>query len=189
MSDDDSWLNIDEPETTQPPPKSKARDLALRDPKFGQAVECLKDLTQQQRNFIMCFARSHFDPVLACKDYAKTFGRELSPRRLSKWMQDDSAFLTAIVRFEEVAARAAGVSVANTLDCLADIRRRNLGIDDRACMQALELIGKHLKMFRVAEDMNPQRREGPGLVVVQIQGESTVTINSDTESATIKTVE
>lgn len=176
----DDWLDTAEPAPT-------TRDLVLKDPEFKAMAEHTKKLTAQQRNFVACFAASHYDPVLACRKYKEQFGREMSPRRLAKWMQDEPEFLTAITMRESIAARASGVSVANTLDCLADIRRRTLGVDDRACMQALELIGKHLKMFRVAEETT-QRREGPGLVVVQIKGDAEITVNPDTDSATIRTV-
>ncbi|MGH9642360.1 MAG: hypothetical protein ACRD3Q_08025, partial [Terriglobales bacterium] len=89
---------------------------------------------------------------------------------LMKWLQDDPNFGKAIQMREELAARAAGISAANVLDCLADIRRRNLGTDDRTAMIALEMIGKHLKMFRTHDDAPGSNRQLPAFVVgVQIQ--------------------
>lgn len=163
MSDDD-WLNIgDEPRET-------AKELALRDPQFSELVEHTKTLTAQQRNFLVCFSASHYDPVLAIERYRETFKRKLTQRRLASWLHDDPNFAKAIQMREEIAARAAGVSAANVLDCLADIRRRNLGKDDRCAMQALEMIGKHLKMFKVADETPGGQRNLPAFVVgVQIQ--------------------
>lgn len=157
----DDWLNV-EPETS-------ARDLIKQDPQFSALVEHTKTLTAQQRNFLVCYSASHYDPVLACQRYLETFKRKLSAHKLAAWLRDDPNFGKAIQMREEMAARAAGVSAANVLDCLADIRRRNLGKDDRAAMQALEMIGKHLRMFRAADEA-PSTRQLPAFVVgVQIQ--------------------
>ncbi len=161
MSNDD-WLNIEEP-------KTPARDLVKQDPAFMALVEHTKTLTAQQRNFLVCYSASHYDPVLACQRYAETFRRKLSPRKLASWLRDDPNFGKAIQMREELAARATGVSAANVLSCLADIRRRNLGKDDRAAMKALEMIGKHLRMFKVFDEA-PTNRQLPAFVVgVQIQ--------------------
>lgn len=161
MSDLD-WLDI-EPDVT-------ARDLVKQDPQFAALVEHTKTLTAQQRNFLVCYSASHYDPVLACKRYVDTFKRKLSTRKLAVWLRDDPNFGKAIQMREEIAAAAAGVSAANVLDCLADIRRRNLGKDDRAAMQALEMIGKHLRMFRPADETASTQRQLPAFIVgVQIQ--------------------
>jgi hypothetical protein len=159
---DGNWLEIDEPKTS-------ARDLIKQDPQFSALVEHTKTLTAQQRNFLVCYSASHYDPVLACQKYAETFKRKLSQRKLAVWLCDDPNFGKAIQMREEMAARAAGVNAANVLDCLADIRRRNLGKDDRAAMQALEMIGKHLRMFKT-EDAPTTNRQLPAFVVgIQIQ--------------------
>ncbi len=162
MSNDD-WLD------TEPGPKVPARELMKQDPQFSELVEHTKTLTAQQRNFLVCYSASHYDPVLACQRYEATFKRTLSPRRLTKWLHDDPNFGKAIQMREEMAARAAGVSAANVLDCLADIRRRNLGKDDRAAMQALEMIGKHLRMFKTEETASNQRQLPAFIVNVGIQ--------------------
>lgn len=165
MSNDDDWLNIDDEK------HESAKELALRDPQFAALAEHTRTLTAQQRNFLVCYSASHYDPVLACERYRETFKRKLTPRKLASWLRDDPNFGRAIQMREELAARAAGVSAANVLSCLADIRRRNLGKDDRAAMQALELIGKHLRMFRIVEDQpSGAQREGPLLVVQINQG-------------------
>jgi hypothetical protein len=161
MSDANDWLNV-EPETS-------ARDLIKQDPAFSALVEHTKTLTAQQRNFLVCYSASHYDPVLACQRYAETFKRKLSPRKLASWLRDDPNFGKAIQMREEMAARAAGVSAANVLDCLADIRRRNLGKDDRAAMQALEMIGKHLRMFKTEENTASQRQLPAFVVGINIQ--------------------
>jgi hypothetical protein len=164
MDPNEDWLTIDEP-------APKARDLIKQDPQFSALVEHTKTLTAQQRNFLVCYSASHYDPVLACQRYAETFKRKLSPRKLAAWLRDDPNFGKAIAMREELAAKAAGVSAANVLDCLADIRRRNLGKDDRTAMIALELIGKHLKMFRAVEDTERERGTaptGPGLNITFI---------------------
>ncbi|HEY2858792.1 MAG TPA: hypothetical protein VGJ21_10280 [Terracidiphilus sp.] len=163
MSDvsNDDWLDIE--------PKPSARDLIKQDPQFSELVEHTKTLTAQQRNFLVCYSASHYDPVLACKKYLEVFKRKLSQRQLAAWLRDDPNFGKAIQMREEMAAKAAGVSAANVLDCLADIRRRNMGTDDRAAMQALEMIGKHLRMFRAADEA-PSARQLPAFIVgVQIQ--------------------
>jgi hypothetical protein len=159
----DDWLDIE--------PTPTARDLVKQDPQFAALVEHTKTLTPQQRNFLVCYSASHYDPVLACKRYAETFKRKISPRKLAAWLRDDPNFGRAISMREEIAARAAGVSVANVLDCLADIRRRNLGKDDRTAMIALEMIGKHLKMFKAVEDERQPGvtvPTGPGLSITFI---------------------
>jgi hypothetical protein len=163
MDPSDDWLKIEEP-------TPKARDLVKQDPQFSALVEHTKTLTAQQRNFLVCYSASHYDPVLACKRYEEVFQRKLSQRKLAVWLRDDPNFGKAIQMREEMAARAAGVSAANVLDCLADIRRRNLGKDDRTAMQALELIGKHLKMFRVVEEERDRGAiaTGPGLSITFI---------------------
>jgi hypothetical protein len=161
MSTEPDWLSIE--------PATPARDLIKQDPQFQALTEHTKTLTAQQRNFLVCYSASHYDPVLACKRYEETFKRKLSQRKLAAWLRDDPNFGKAIQMREEMAARAAGVSAANVLDCLADIRRRNLGKDDRAAMQALEMIGKHLRMFKT-EDALPNQRQLPAFIVgVQIQ--------------------
>lgn len=160
MSDED-WLDIE--------PRPTARDLIKQDPQFSELVEHTKSLTAQQRNFLVCYSASHYDPVLACRKYAEVFKRQLSQRKLAAWLRDDPNFGKAIQMREEMAAKAAGVSAANVLDCLADIRRRNLGTDDRAAMAALEMIGKHLRMFKT-EDAQTSQRQLPAFIVgVQIQ--------------------
>jgi hypothetical protein len=161
MSNDDSWLD------TEPAPP--ARDLITQDPQFQALTEHTKTLTAQQRNFLVCYGSSHYDPVLACERYERMFKRTLSQRKLVKWLRDDPNFGKAIQMREELAARAAGISAANVLDCLADIRRRNLGTDDRAAMQALEMIGKHLRMFKVFDEAPGQRNLPAFVVGIQIQ--------------------
>lgn len=164
MGDNEDWLNIDDA------PRESARELALRDPQFAELIEHTKTLTAQQRNFLVCFSASHYDPVLACERYRETFKRQLTPRKLASWLRDDANFAKAIEMREEIAARACGVSPANVLSCLADIRRRNLGKDDRVALQALEAIGKHLKMFRAVDETPGGQRNLPAFVVgVQIQ--------------------
>lgn len=158
----EDWLDIGEHAPT-------ARDLVKQDPQFAELVEHTKTLTAQQRNFLVCYSASHYDPELACKRYAEVFNRKLTQRKLASWLRDDPNFGKAISMREEIAARACGVSPANVLSCLADIRRRNLGKDDRAAMQALEMIGKHLRMFKVFDEA-PANRQLPAFVVgVQIQ--------------------
>jgi hypothetical protein len=160
---DDNWLDISEE------PKTPARDLIKQDPQFQELVEHTKTLTAQQRNFLVCYSASHYDPVLACQRYETKFKRSLSQRKLLKWLRDDPNFGKAIQMREEMAARAAGVSAANVLDCLADIRRRNLGKDDRAAMQALEMIGKHLRMFKTEETASSQRQLPAFIINVGVQ--------------------
>jgi hypothetical protein len=160
MSNDD-WLDIE--------PTVPARDLIKQDPAFHALTEHTKTLTAKQRNFLVCYSASHYNPVLACQKYLQTFKRKLSQRKLAAWLRDDPNFGKAIQMREEMAARAAGVSAANVLDCLADIRRRNLGTDDRAAMQALEMIGKHLRMFKVEDAQSTQRQLPAFIVGVQIQ--------------------
>ena len=162
LSNDD-WLDQDV-EPTVP-----ARDLIKQDPAFQALTEHTKTLTAQQRNFLVCYSASHYDPVLACHRYHETFKRKLSQRKLASWLRDDPSFGKAIQMREELAARAAGVSAANVLDCLADIRRRNLGTDDRAAMQALDMIGKHLRMFKTEETQSTQRQLPAFIVGIQIQ--------------------
>jgi hypothetical protein len=164
VSSDEDWLNIDDAQ------RENARELVLRDPQFAELSEHTKTLTAQQRNFLVCYSASHYDPELACKRYAEVFQRKLTPRKLTAWLRDDPNFAKAIAMREEIAARACGVSPANVLSCLADIRRRNLGKDDRLAMLALELIGKHLKMFRVVEEERERGAVpvGPGLNITFI---------------------
>ena len=180
MINNTDWLALE-------PPKTPARERIKNDPKFREMVEHTKTLTAQQRNFIAAYAAAHYDPVLACKLYREKFGRDMSPKRLARWMQEDENFLQAIAMREEIAARATGASVARTVSMLQEISRRNfvgkpvldkddkpvldaegkpaMATDDRAAMQALEMIGKHLKMFKPDEQAAPPPREGPGLVI------------------------
>lgn len=163
MSDTD-WLD------TEPPAKPTARDLVKADPAFAAMVEHTKGLPAAQRNFLLSFAASHYDPIAAREHYETTFGRKLSARTLSGWMRDDPEFNKAIAMREEIAARISGVSAASVLSSLADIKRRNLGKDDRTAMIALEMIGKHLRMFRIAEDEQQRGvvQTGPGLSITFI---------------------
>jgi hypothetical protein len=156
--EDAEWMRL------EPDDRALVKRKLEEDPAFSEVIAALKGLPAPQRTFMACFSRAHFDPVMARKLYKRLTGRVLSGRKLAQWMEDP-AFKGAVAKTEELAARAVGVSPANVLSSLADIRRRNLGKDDRTAMIALELIGKHLRMWRSAEDQQAGGKQLPAFVV------------------------
>ena len=168
MSNEADWLDIDEPKQT-------TRELVLADPAMMAIQKHTKEkLTAQQRNFILCFAESHYDPVLACRMYKLQFKRPMTQTKLNKWMKDEPEFMQAIVMREELAIRASGASVARVVSMYQEISRRNFERDtpetDRVAMSALEAVGKHVRMFKAHEDETTTRRQLPAFIVgVQVQ--------------------
>jgi hypothetical protein len=85
----------------------------------------------------------------------------------------DPDFVAAVTKREAIAARLHRVSAAQVLADLADIKRRNIGKNDRLALSALELISKALGMFQKDPDKQDVR-VGPALVIQLMQRDGTV---------------
>jgi hypothetical protein len=160
--DEWEWLRLSDDD------RQLVRGKMMEDPAWGELITTLKALPAPQRSFLSVYSKSHFDMQTARARYRELTGRTLSTKKLNSWLQDAN-FQAAVAKSEELVAKAVGISQANVLSSLAEIRNRNMGADDRTAMIALELIGKHLKMWRPPEDQQAGGKQLPAFIVgVQI---------------------
>jgi hypothetical protein len=156
MMKDEAWPEED---PFAPPPTPQ--EVVVRDSQ--PLVEAVEDLTVPQREFLECLVESRYDTVKARERYRDTFGRALPSAELQAWMTEEK-FVRAVQVRETIAAKLHGVSVASVYADLADIKRRNMGVNDRLALTAIEMLSKALGMFKPDENKSPAQ-VGPGLFI------------------------
>ena len=142
-----------------PPPTPQ--EVAVRDTQ--PLVEAVEGLTVPQREFLECIVESRYDTVKAREMYRDVFGKTLPTATLQAWMTEEN-FIKAVQVRESIGAKLHGVSLASVYADLADIKRRNLGTNDRLALTAIEMLAKALGMFKQPEE-TPPARELPALVI------------------------
>jgi hypothetical protein len=160
-----TWLDI-EPNT------------ALVERSACDLVEALDKLTLSQRQFLDALVECQYDALEARKLCRDDKGRAVSTAQLTRWLSEPE-FVAATAAREKVAAQLHGVSEANVLASLSDIRRRNQGAGkdgDRLALSALELLSKAIGLFQKDEDKKQDYRPGPALVIQVMAPDGTVQI-------------
>jgi hypothetical protein len=171
MIKDEAWMDVPEEDPFAPPPTTQ--ELVVRDSQ--PLVEAVESLTVPQREFLECLVESRYDTVKARQTYRDTFGKALPTATLSAWMTEEN-FIKAVQVRESIAAKIHGVSLAAVYADLADIKRRNIGTNDRLALSALEMLAKALGAFKQAEERT-DIREGPNLTIQVMSKDGSVQIN------------
>jgi hypothetical protein len=158
MNNEFSWMDGE--------PRTRVKALVESDPQFAAIVEHTKTLTAMQRNFLVVYASAHYDPQAARKLYETKYGRTLTAHKLNKWLAEDEQFRKAVTLREEMACRVLGISAAHVLARIKSVEQR-AAADGKynAQLNALEMMGKHLRMWGRDEGTTSAEREGPGLVI------------------------
>lgn len=137
--------------------ESESKELAVAPSKDLAAA--VAKLSPTQTRFLDVFVESRYDAHRARELYAERYQKQIPVKMLSGWLRQ-AVFADAVVAREELAAKIHGISRAQILADLSDIKRRNIGggeRKDRLALSAIELIAKCLGEFKRDHDDDRDR--------------------------------
>ncbi len=143
-------------------------------PETGE-LEVLNALSVDQRAFAEVWTYCRFNTVKAREMYRDNTGKALPLRTMTRWWVDP-IFLEACAKLESLSAKLHGVSKAQVLADLAEIKTRRQGTTetgDRLALEALTQISKCLGQY-ANEDHKNEIRTGPNLFVQVVASDGTV---------------
>ena len=152
------WLDIE-----------PGKELTVAEPE-PKELEVLDALTVDQRVFVEVLTYCRYNLPKAREIYRDKTDKALTLKTLTRWLVDPK-FTAACAKLESLSAQLHGVSKAQVLADLAEIKTRNQGngqTGDRLALTALEQISKCLGQYQRDEDKLTER-VGPALVTVYLQ--------------------
>jgi hypothetical protein len=177
MSEPD-WMNLDQLPTVGIP-----QDVVEANPKYQALVASFRALDKKQQEFVRAMPAAQYVAAKALV-MLKARGSTISERTIYRWLSDPKVKL-AIDLHRELAGNFAGIDALSVMlrvvawcdycEEVVPVFKDGVEIgtqkrDPSNGLKALELLGKHTHALGKVEE-STQRREGPGLVVVQIKGD------------------